>query len=446
MKNSYLFREGTTDNIKIGNSINPDTRIINLQVGNTQQLTEVDRAECIDGFLLEQKLHRLYNEFHIRGEWYKLEKDNLEKCITDLHSFSRKINDNEYTREMYNSEHSQKLNIDGTHKICKPKDSQKFIKIKKINKAKYKCTHCNYGTEDKSNFNKHLSSTAHINNGIKINDNTIKKDEIILFCECGKEFKHKSSLSRHKHKCTGKSEQTDLELKDSELTDIVRKEIKDQMNEMSIMLKTLLSHQISNNTNNTNNTNNINNGNNQNKIKYGPSGKIYIKTNYPNALAIDELNDYSTIKLDNKDLIDTLLYFIENKGIPIHIGEFIIKNYKKEDNKEKQSLWVTDVSRYTYFIKEPDDTNKSKSKWKFDTKGDKVKKYIINPILKYIKSQIDDYFTKNNNQNKQNDKCNQIINCKYNIMGKIDNGILSHDILKYITSHFFFIVPQIKAK
>ena len=54
---------------------------------------------------------------------------------------------------------------------------------------KYACFVCNFSTNNKYNFNKHLKTKKHLNK----NKNFI--------CECGKSYKFNSGLSKHRKKC-----------------------------------------------------------------------------------------------------------------------------------------------------------------------------------------------------------------------------------------------------
>ena len=58
----------------------------------------------------------------------------------------------------------------------------------------------------------------------------------------------------------------------------------------------------------------------------------------------------------------------------------LINCYKKEDPYE-QSIWSTDTTRYTFIIKDIVEQNE---KWIRDSKGGKITKYIVEPVLKKI--------------------------------------------------------------
>ncbi len=66
----YAIREVTTGNIKIGISANPESRLRQLQTGNSSKLELVTFIEAKDRFKTEKELHLLNADKHIRGEWF----------------------------------------------------------------------------------------------------------------------------------------------------------------------------------------------------------------------------------------------------------------------------------------------------------------------------------------------------------------------------------------
>ena len=65
---------------------------------------------------------------------------------------------------------------------------------------KYSCKKCDYHTTNKFDWNKHITTTKHKNGNFRV---TNKQNLLMYICEnCGKEYKFKSGLSRHKKKCT----------------------------------------------------------------------------------------------------------------------------------------------------------------------------------------------------------------------------------------------------
>ena len=130
----------------------------------------------------------------------------------------------------------------------------------------YECELCNFNTLHKGLWNRHLLTLKH-----NILTNSIEKKEkkISLFiCECGKKYKHKSTLLNHKKECNivinnistinniTNSNKNDKELikhlveANQDLTNKIVKQ-SDMINELAKEPKT-----INNTTNNTNNTTN----------------------------------------------------------------------------------------------------------------------------------------------------------------------------------------------
>ncbi|ARF10073.1 hypothetical protein Indivirus_12_1 [Indivirus ILV1] len=69
----------------------------------------------------------------------------------------------------------------------------------------YECSSCNYSTNDKSNYTRHLKSASHIkknSNAKSVNNSKKELNHTIEYkCECGISFNHYPRLSRHKKKC-----------------------------------------------------------------------------------------------------------------------------------------------------------------------------------------------------------------------------------------------------
>ena len=213
---------------------------------------------------------------------------------------------------------------------------------------------------------------------------------------------------------------------------------------------------------------------------YNISIKKYIQQNYSDAPPLEQLANYSLLQYKNNrnnrndrnnndeccdndcdnnndcdddydncdddrdddnddDFISTLSYNYNNNALHKYIGDFIIKYYKK-DNPSQQSMWTSDMSRLTYVIKELLSTNESI--WNRDYKGIKTKKYVIDPILKYIKDYIDDYCVKNLDKFK-NLSINKAIQLQriyvsvYQLKKDIDSEIIANNIIKYISPHFY---------
>ena len=68
-----------------------------------------------------------------------------------------------------------------------------------INHYKYTCTHCDYNSSKNGDYNKHLATDKHIRN---TNPNEKSQKVATAYtCNCGKIYKHMSSLCNHRKTC-----------------------------------------------------------------------------------------------------------------------------------------------------------------------------------------------------------------------------------------------------
>ncbi len=117
------------------------------------------------------------------------------------------------------------------------------------------------------------------------------------------------------------------------------------------------------------------------------------------------------------------------------ISEFIVKEYCKED-KSKQSVWNSDSSRLNYIIKECIQKDKI---WIMDKNGKTLLDKVIKPIIDYIKVDVEEAanYIISYKKNKKltyldiNDH-KALLEIGHNIM----NNTLQEDILKELTQHF----------
>jgi hypothetical protein len=67
----YLIKNTISGNIKLGISRNPHARLKQLQTGNDCKLELVAYKKAENRFEDEASIHKLANEHHIHGEWFK---------------------------------------------------------------------------------------------------------------------------------------------------------------------------------------------------------------------------------------------------------------------------------------------------------------------------------------------------------------------------------------
>ncbi|QKF94475.1 zinc finger C2H2-type protein [Fadolivirus algeromassiliense] len=313
--------------------------------------------------------------------------------------------------------------------------------------GKFICSTCNYESDIKFNYEKHLNTKKHKE---KVNQKTNHTNVVPIpylshtnnggeKCNfCGKIYSNSSSLARHKNACSEKKEYEDkmriLEDKYSmeinHLKELLAKETKNSEDKVRMLesenrnLRILL-----------NNAGNI--------VKTSVSTMSYIVKNYTEAPALESIKNIQALhyEMTSDEFVTRLLYEYRHETLISFIGDLLIKNYKKEDPK-KQSIWNSDTSRLTYIIREI--INNNNLDWKVDKKGIKTTKYIIEPVLKYISDKLIDYI-KNSPIGTKDDSTNKIMEMMMNlkhaqeINKMIDDKVLEDELLKYIAPHLYLV-------
>lgn len=177
-------------------------------------------------------------------------------------------------------------------------------------------------------------------------------------------------------------------------------------------------------------------------VKTSVSALSFLVSKYKSTPLLDHIKDYSVISYDEDDeeinLVDTIIYNYENNLLAEYLGGIIVRFYKKDDPKD-QSLWNTDTTRLTYVIREL--INK-KADWVIDKKGIKMTKYIIDPLLDYIKDVLAEYINEISIGLKKDSLKNietkmRKMNISAEIINLIKDNILSEQINKFIAPHFY---------
>lgn len=309
------------------------------------------------------------------------------------------------------------------------------------------CEICNYKTNYKYNYDRHLLSKSH-KTLVVFKDGVINHDDdnIKFKCNnCGKIFVHLSGLSRHKKLCKIKTNNSN----NNNTNEI--KDLKDKVANLTDLTKQLVEY-IKINTDLTNKNSNIINKTINNNNTYNISIKNYIQKNYSNAPHLQPLTDYTLIekieplliqfKDDDMQFIDVLISKYKSDILAQYLGDFIVKFYKK-DNPAQQSVWNSDTSRLTYIVKHLLG-NKIKSEWLVDKKGVKICEYIIDPLLEYI-SKVNDAFInqccdrKVIEEESEFEMERRIKNQRMAVfmLKDIKEKKISKDIIKYIAPYFY---------
>lgn len=279
-----------------------------------------------------------------------------------------------------------------------------------INKKKVQKNAKNIACDAKNIALNAISNAILEENGCTLNneknalDNICTLKKINYVCECGKQFCHQPSLSRHKKTC---NKQHEIAINVQQTLEI--KELKNQVAEMNAKMEALLkcSSNIlhSNNTINSNNntTNKLysDNVNTINNIDNKTINKInviaYLNSNFDDVPPIKMLNssDISKMLISNEKgdhSIEEWFSFQYGQNL-LHkcLGVFIINEFTKTDPK-KQQVWICDIPRLKFVIRK---AIKNKTVWDTDTQGIYLTENIITPMLDEIKIMLQEYITLN---------------------------------------------------
>lgn len=219
---------------------------------------------------------------------------------------------------------------------------------------KFECKTCDFNTCNKKDWKRHIVTKKHITN-TDICPNTPKQ---AFICNCGKTYKHSSSLCLHKKTCT-----FILKLPDNELIDNSSSNIDLSGKELIMMLinenkefkqiiieqnKTIL--EITKNATTPTNNNTTNNNITTNSHNKTFNLQFFLNEQCKDALNITEF--VSSIKMQITDLETT-----GRRGYVEGVSRIINKNLKELD-MFKRPIHCSDLKRETLYIKNDNEWKK----------------------------------------------------------------------------------------
>jgi len=230
--------------------------------------------------------------------------------------------------------------------------------------AKYYCKKCDYTCSNKKDFKKHKLTAKHLRG-----EHGNKKNPIVEFsCEiCGKGYKHRSGLSRHRKKCqiikntsveSGgemvtnvtivtqkndniKNPKTEIEKKNAEIN-----ELKIKLLEKELKHKDQIIDILKNSKGNTTN-NNFNNCNNKNLTV-----NLYLNEHCKDAMNLTDFVNQITVKLED-------ILYQDRVGSAEGLSNIIRKQLKNLEPTERP-IHCSDQRRQHFYIKEGDEWNQKK--------------------------------------------------------------------------------------
>jgi hypothetical protein len=245
----------------------------------------------------------------------------------------------------------------------------------------FTCDNCYFNCSKNSDWLRHLSTAKHkrlINtNGFTPENNNT--------CECGKIYKHMSSLCAHKKKCIVDDDKNGKD----EIINLLLTQNKELMG--------LIKNGITNNTTNTNshNTTNIDN-------------KTFNLNFFLNETCKDAMNisDFvSSIKVNLSDLENT-----GRQGYIEGISDIILKNLNNLE-QHFRPLHCSDSKREVFYIKDNNEWQKENEEKPILTKAIKV---IANENIKQIKHWRDKYPDCTDSDSKKNNLYLKIVSNSMN--------------------------------
>ena len=263
-----------------------------------------------------------------------------------------------------------------------------------ITSNKFICENCDFKCSKKGDYNRHILTDKH--ERLTMANKITSQNDNIFKCECSKEFKHSSSLSKHKKKCTfikkiennntcliqieGKKEMLELKEDNKELKNMIKELIKENAKHQ-LQIGELIP-KIGNTTNNTQNNNqkfNIN---------------VFLNEDCKNAINMSDFIKSLHITIEQLD-------FTKQNGLAQGLSKSIIENMNKLSIYERP-MHCTDTKRETLYIKDNDNWSKDGSKEKIKSVINKASSKNFNALMDWKKLNPDymnsedktDYFTK----------------------------------------------------
>jgi len=217
------------------------------------------------------------------------------------------------------------------------------------------CKNCDYYTFRKSQYDRHLSTDKHLNQEKSTFFNQkVPKSSAAFECICGKIYKDKSGLWRHKKKCFQKEIKEIKEIKeDIKVNEASDKELVMLLIKENAELKNMMMDVIKNGTNNTN----INSNNKTFNLQ------VFLNETCKDAMNIMDFVDSIKIQLSDIESIGQL-------GFVNGMSKLIIKHLNALDENmrpihcndpKRDSLYVKDANVWE---KEDPDNKKNKESHK----------------------------------------------------------------------------------
>jgi len=213
----------------------------------------------------------------------------------------------------------------------------------------FECNVCNYVTQTKCNFSKHLLTAKHKQNtntdppSITQENHTTK----LYICTCGNKYKHRQSLFNHKIKCNGSS----CDTSSSMLTHLMKEN--QEFKHMIIELQRELTNKVVEMTSQISNIATVNNNTINTNCNNHFNLNFFLNETCKNAMNFGNFIDNIDISFDDIES-NAKLGFVEG------ISKIILEKLQQL-TVEKRPIHCTDVKREILYVKDEDQWEKNNS-------------------------------------------------------------------------------------
>jgi hypothetical protein len=261
------------------------------------------------------------------------------------------------------------------------------------NATQFCCEVCDFKCYKKSNYDNHLNTLKHQN---LINPNAILTKKSKLFeCNCGKIYKHSSTLCAHKKKCNG-IKPTPISNNVASncviIPELIVELIKDNKEMKQLMIE-FCKNGMNNNSYNTNQTNNNINSNNKSF-----NLQFFLNETCKNAMNIMDFANSIQVKLTDLENIGEL-------GYVDGISKIIIDNLKLLDVTQIP-VHCSDFKREMMYVKDNDKWEKENDD---KTKIKKLINHVANKNISLISEWKNTYPECTNSNSNKSTKINKMI-------------------------------------
>jgi len=261
----------------------------------------------------------------------------------------------------------------------------------------YECKKCDYKSNKKSHYERHLQTKKHNDTNGILNDT--KKGAFL--CKCGKSYKFTSGLYRHKSKCDFKENETQLiKSEEPDYKQMFLQLMEQNQKILETTVQIAKEPKIINNNNNKNQFNILN----------------YLNTECKDAL---NLTDFiNQLKYTFNDLLQ-----LPDEGWQENVTNTFVSQLKQlEENK--RPIHCSDKKRKTFYIKDDDVWNKDNNQSKIQNGLKQFHDKQCNVYMNWKQQNKDELYKFDNLQDKS--MFMNIELCKPNINGeKMKNKIIN---------------------